>query len=260
MIDMHSHVLPGIDDGPATGQGSLALLAAAQAAGITTMVATPHVSGRYRNDATTIADAAARLEDERGATSPAVELALGAELAVTRIAELDPEELPALCLGDGPWLLVEPPFSDVAAGIDATIAEVHRLGYRVLLAHPERCAAFHRDPRQLETLIDGGVLTSLTAGSLVGRFGSRPRRLALDMLEAGMAHNVASDAHDAVERPPSIAAELSAVGYGGLEEWLTNEVPAAILCGGEIPRPPPGGTAPRRSFGLRLRERLRRAS
>jgi len=238
MIDMHSHVLPGIDDGPSTPEGSLEMLRAAEAAGIATMTATPHVSGRYRNDPGTIAAALEQLRDALGADAPAVEIVLGAEVAVTRIAELDPETLAGLRLGDGPWLLVEPPFSDRVGGIDAAIAEVHRLGHRVLLAHPERCPAFHRDPRLLESLIDGGVLTSLTSGSLVGRFGSPAKKLGLALLDAGLAHNVASDAHDAVNRPPSISAELAAAGRSDLEDWLTREVPAAILAGAEIPRRP----------------------
>jgi protein-tyrosine phosphatase len=247
VIDMHSHVLAGIDDGPRSTEGSLELLRAAAAAGITTLMATPHVSSRYRNDTATIAAAAAELESARGEREARVEVRVGAEVAVTRVAELEPEELAGLCLGDGPWLLVEPPFSGMLGGIDATIAGLHRLGHRVLLAHPERCPAFHRDPALLESLIDAGVLASLTSGSLVGRFGSQARRLALGLLDAGLAHNVASDAHDAVHRPPSIAAELAETGRAGLEDWLTREVPAAILGGAAIPRRPASATPPRPS-------------
>lgn len=250
MIDMHSHVLPGIDDGPETTSGSLEILRAAEAAGIGTMMATPHVSARYRNDPDTIAAAFERLRGALGADAPAVEVRLGAEVAVTRIAELEPEVLQALRLGDGPWLLVEPPFSDRVGGIDAAIAEVHRLGFRVLLAHPERCPAFHHDPRLLESLVDRGVLTSLTSGSLTGRFGTPAKRLALALLDGGLAHNVASDAHDPVNRPPSIAAELTAAGRAELADWLTLEVPAAILSGGEIPRRPLAIGAPRRRWSL----------
>lgn len=239
MIDLHSHVLAGIDDGPETVEGSVAILRAAAAAGITTIVATPHVSSRYRNDAQTIAAAAAALTGPLRELRPEVELLLGAEVAVTRIAELDPDELPRLALGEGPWLLVEPPFTTVVAGLDSTVGELHRRGHRVLLAHPERCPAFQREPALLESLINGGVLTSVTSGSLVGRFGGEARQLALALLDAGLAHNVASDAHDDLRRPPSIADELRAAGLEALGDWLTMEVPAAILSGGEIPRRPP---------------------
>lgn len=235
MIDLHCHLLPGIDDGPRDLDGTETMLAAAAAAGIETIVATPHVSSRYRNDATTIADAAAQL---RAAGTAPVEVLLGAEVAATRIAELDREQLGGLCLGDGPWMLLEPPFTSVLTGVDAALDELHSLGYRVLLAHPERCQGFRRDPSLLEGMVDRGALGSVTSGSLVGRFGGEAKRMALAMLDAGLAHNVASDAHDPVQRPPSIAAELEASGWGELQEWLTLGVPAAILAGEEIPRRP----------------------
>jgi hypothetical protein len=75
-------------------------------------------------------------------------------------------------------------------------------GHGVLLAHPERCPAFHRDPRMLGSLVRAGMLTSITAGPLVGRFGGEVRRFALELAQSGMVHNVASDAHDGVKRPP----------------------------------------------------------
>ncbi len=240
MIDLHCHVLPGIDDGPPTAEGSAAMLRAAAAAGIETMVATPHVSARYLNDAGTIAAAAATLEQPLLETG--IELLQGAEVAVTRVAELDPRTLSTLHLADGPWLLLEPPFASVAHGVPAVVAELHRRGHRVLLAHPERCAAFQRDPAQVAELVGQGVLTSLTSGSLVGRFGSEAQRLGFALLEAGLAHNVTSDAHDEHDRPPSIAAELEAAGLQPLQDWLTREIPMAILSGGSLPRRPQVGS------------------
>jgi len=247
MIDLHSHVLPGIDDGPPDTGGSEAMLAAAAEAGIETMLATPHVSSRYRNDATTIAAAAEELGAARDGARAPVQVLLGAEVAATRIAELDRDELGGLCLGESPWMLLEPPFASVLTGLDAAVDELHSLGYRVLLAHPERCQAFRREPTLLEALIDRGALGSVTSGSLVGRFGGEAKRMALAMLDAGLAHNVASDAHDPVHRPPSIAAEIEACGWGELREWLTLAVPGAILAGEEIPRRPQVTVRRRRS-------------
>jgi len=247
MIDLHSHVLAGIDDGPATVDGSQAMLAAAADAGIETMLATPHVSSRYRNDPASIAAAAAALASSMDDRPSPVEVLLGAEVAATRVAELDPGELPGLRLGSGPWILLEPPFASVVTGLDATVAELYERGHRVVLAHPERCHAFRRDPAQLEALIGGGALASITSGSLVGRFGSEAKRMACALLDAGLAHNVASDAHDAHGRPPSIAAELAASGYEELQDWLTLEVPAAILAGEQIPPRPAVTRRARRS-------------
>ncbi len=143
-----------------------------------------------------------------------------------------------------------------ATGLDILLLDLRRRGQRILLAHPERCPAFHRDPRMLGSLVRAGVLTSITAGSLVGSFGEPARRFALGLARDGLIHNVASDAHAAVKRPPGMAAEIEHAGLGPLTEWLTEEVPAAILDGEETipPRPTvalPGIDAPRRRWWQR---------
>jgi protein-tyrosine phosphatase len=231
MIDLHCHVLPGIDDGPATIEGSVALARAAAAQGTGTLVATPHVSARYRNDASTITRLVDELNVRLAADGVALEVVPGAEIAVTSVVEVEPTQLERLGLGGGPWLLMEPPFTPIATGVENILGSLQREGYRILLAHPERCPAFHRDPEMLEALVAGGVLTSITAGSLVGQFGGDVRRFALGLVRDGLVHNVASDAHDHVKRPPAIAAELERAGLAPLMEWLTRAVPTAILSG-----------------------------
>src|SRR5271155_1371867 len=99
MIDLHSHVLPGIDDGPDTIEGSLALARAAVAAGTRTLVATPHVSWHYPNDADTIALGVRELKARLAEEEIALELLPGAEIAVTRLPELDEEQRSRLRLG-----------------------------------------------------------------------------------------------------------------------------------------------------------------
>jgi protein-tyrosine phosphatase len=212
VIDLHCHVLPGIDDGPATIEGSLALARAAAASGIRTLVATPHVSTRYPNDAAAIAALTGEVGGELRDLGVDVELRPGAEIAISLLPELDGRELAALGLGGGPYLLLEPPFTPVATGVGELVREVLDGGHRVVLAHPERCQGFHRDPRLLAELVREGVVTSVTASSLVGRFGKDVQRFALAMVDRGLAHNVTSDAHDHLRRPPSIEAELAAAG------------------------------------------------
>jgi protein-tyrosine phosphatase len=107
----------------------------------------------------------------------------------------------------------------------------------------------------LGSLVDAGVLTSVTAGSLVGRFGENVRRFALTMAREEKIHNVASDAHDHLRRPPGIARELEQAGLGPLGGWLTQAVPAAILADDEIP-PRPAGAVP--NFARARRPRWRR--
>jgi protein-tyrosine phosphatase len=253
MIDLHSHVLPGIDDGPETIEGSLELARAAAAAGTRVLVATPHVSWSYPNDADTISSLVDELNARLITEGVDLEVRSGAEIAMTRVIDMAPAELPRLRLGEGHWLLVEPPFAPTVTGLEALVRDLQHQGHQVLLAHPERCQAFHRDPAKLESLIHAGVLTSITAGSLIGSFGGEVRRFALSLAREGLIHNVASDTHDTARRPPGIAAELRQAGLEPLAEWLTEQVPAAILSGEEIPRRPLLELPPARGSRWRLR-------
>lgn len=238
VIDLHSHVLPGIDDGPATIEGSLQLARAVVQSGTRTLLATPHVSWRYPNASATIAPLVEQVNARLTAEEIPLEVLPGAEIAMTRAAELDPTELSRLTLGGGEWLLIECPFTPVATGMDALVLDLQRRGHRVVLAHPERCPAFHRDRRPLEMLVHGGVLTSITAGSLVGRFSGEVQRFAMQLVRDGLVHNVASDTHDLARRPPGMRAELDQAGLGAIGDWLTGAVPEAVLDGGAIPPRP----------------------
>jgi protein-tyrosine phosphatase len=261
VIDLHCHVLAGIDDGPETMSGSIELARAAERAGIRTLVATPHVSWRYANTSAAIARGVAELNERLAEEGVSLEVLAGAEIAMTRIGDTAPAELERLALAGGGWLLVEPPFTPTASGLDTILLELQRQGHRILLAHPERCPAFHRDPEMLARLVQAGILTSITAGSLVGRFGAAPQRFGLSLLRDGLAHNVASDAHGAVARAPGMASEIEQAGLGPLSDWLTCAVPGAILAGEDrVPARPEAelgrDPAPKRS-GLRLRRSSR---
>jgi protein-tyrosine phosphatase len=251
VIDLHSHILPGIDDGPATMEGSLDLARAAVAAGTRTIVATPHVNGDFGIDAERIAAAHAEVTEAIAKAGIPLDVRPGAEIAIWRLVDLDDAELRALALGGGPYVLVESPFSPVVGDFEPMVLDLQARGHRVLLAHPERCPAFQRDPARLRRLVDAGALVQLTAGSMAGAFGSTVRRFTVLLLREGLAHVVASDAHDARNRPPG-----QLIGFEELERelpglraqaaWLTEHVPAAILAGEPLPArpelpPPPGG-------------------
>jgi protein-tyrosine phosphatase len=244
MIDLHSHILPGLDDGPATMAGSLELARAAVGAGTRTILATPHI-----NDDAGIEPAriAAGLEELRAALDEAdipLEVLAGGEIAVWRLIDLDDQELRALALGGGPYLLVESPFSPVVGDFEPMVLDLHARGHRVLLAHPERCPAFQRDPTRLERLAGAGALVQITAGSMTGDFGSTVRRFTVSILREGIAHVVASDAHDHVRRPPGLRAGFPALerelpGIGEQARYLTELVPRAVLDGAPLPTRPP---------------------
>lgn len=255
MIDLHCHVLPGIDDGPETLADSLALCRAAAAAGTRTIVATPHVSWDWPAvTSKVVADGVARINEALLAEGLDLEVRPGAEVAMTRAGDLDDAELVALRLGGGPYLLVECPYSPATAGFDAILHGLAGRGHRIVLAHPERCPAFQRDRDRLRSFVEAGMLTSITAGALVGRFGRGVKAFARDLLAEGLVHDIASDGHGAgPRRPPSIGPELEEAGLGDRADWHARAVPLAILDGTPLPPAPP---LPRARRGLRI---LRRA-
>ena len=244
MIDLHCHLLPGIDDGPRDMRMALAVAQLQVDAGVATVAATPHVSWDLPTSAEAIASGIAAVRAELAARGIPLDVVAGGEIDVHRAGELSDEELRALALGGGPWLLLEAPLQTGIPLEPVALALIER-GHRVLIAHPERSPLLQRDPVALRRLVDAGALTQLTAGSLTGRFGRTVQRYAEALLEQGLVHTVASDAHDALRRPPGMHVRV----LGELAPLLTQEIPAAILTGGEIP-PLPAARPPRRR-GLR---------
>jgi protein-tyrosine phosphatase len=237
VIDLHCHLLPGIDDGPPDLGGALALAQLHVKAGVRIVAATPHVSWDMPNEAAAID---LRLGDVRAAIAAAqipLKVARGAEIDVHQAIGMSDEQLRRLALGGGPWLLLEAPLRRGVALAPVARALLER-GHRVLIAHPERSPLLQRDPDGLRALVRAGAATQITAASFAGRFGRTVRDCADDMLEAGLVHSVASDAHDAFRRPPGLAEPLRDAGLSELVEQLTLEAPAAILAGDELPSPP----------------------
>lgn len=251
MIDLHCHILPGIDDGPRNIEDSLLVARAAVAAGTSTIVATPHADSHYRVLAPARDAALATVRDAVAREGIPLEVLGGAEIALDLLPDLDDEARDALRLGGGPYLLLECPLTQAAGAFDEYLARLLSSGERIVLAHPERCPTFHRDPERLARLVHGGALTSVTAGAFAGRFGSIVRRFALGMVRDGLVHSVASDAHDDVRRPPGMRDELEQAGLGSMASWLTQEVPAAILSGARIPVAPPAPELVPERRGLR---------
>ena len=263
MIDIHCHVLPGIDDGPFKLDGSLELARAAAGDGTTVLVATPHVSHGFPNDSGVIAAGVARVNDALREAGVRVEVKPGAEVAHDMLPRLEDDELRALTLGGGPNLLLEAPLAAVGGELEEAIERLHGLGLGVVLAHPERCPSFHRDPDRLARLVAAGVATSVTASSYGGGFGGTVRKLTAVLASRGLIHDAASDAHDAVRRPPLLRTALLRAsdglpGLAGQIEWLAEDVPRALVAGDPLPPAPPPPGARRR--GVRLPWRSGRGS
>jgi protein-tyrosine phosphatase len=248
VIDLHCHVVPGVDDGPATLEESVRLARVAEAEGTRVLVATSHVSHRHPNSAATIREGVERVNEALRHERIGVEVVTGAEVALDILDRLDRDELARLGLGGGTSLLLEAPLGAVGGELEDAVRGLQRAGFRVVLAHPERCPSFHRDSARLGALVAAGVLCSLTASSFTGRFGRPVEALSGRLLVGGLVHNVASDAHGPESRPPALRStlELAAAhvpGLGALVPWLTDAAPRAILAGDPLP----AGPAPPRS-------------
>lgn len=248
VIDLHSHLLPGLDDGPAAVGESLEMARAAAADGITCAVATPHVDHGYGIAPAAILAAAIALRTALREADVDLEVLTGGEVTVTRLPELSDPELSAVALGRSSWVLLECPLRPAREALDRGVFELSLRGYRPLLAHPERSPDLQRDPDRVAKLVDRGALCSVSAGALVGSFGSTVRKFAFRLLAEGLVHNIASDAHDPHRRPLVLGAarDVAAEREGPeVARWLVEDVPNALLEGAEPPAPPAGRRAGR---------------
>ena len=178
-------------------------------------------------------------------------------MALSRLPDLDDAALRAVALGGGPYVLVECPLTRVAPAMESAVEDLLARGHQVLLAHPERSPAIQREPDRLARMIDAGALAQVTAGALGGEYGQSVRQVALHLARWDLVHCIASDAHDATRRRPELlrglgSAARSVPGLDERTEWLTQDVPAAILAGGRPPVPAPM-PPPRRGWLARLR-------
>jgi len=239
MIDLHSHVLPAIDDGPRSLEGSLDILRAAAADGIERIAATPHVRDDWP---TTPAQMEQALEQVRAAARRheiPVDVLPGGELDLVYAAALDDDDVRRFGLGGNEQLLLlEFPYVGWPIGLRDQLFHFTVRGYTVVLAHPERNAEVHADPERLRELVDVGVFIQLTAASVEGRLGRRNAAAARALLDAELAHLIASDGHAPAIRAIGMSAAAEAVGNAELATWLTHDVPAALLAGEKPPSRP----------------------
>jgi protein-tyrosine phosphatase len=249
VIDLHSHILPGLDDGARTLEDSLAIARAAVEDGIRVLAATPHVSERYPTAPDEMERALAQVREALEGAGIPLEVLGGAELALDRLPGLEGDALRRFTLGATRWLLLETPYYGWPLDLGDRLFELQAAGLAAVLAHPERNGEVQAQPERLRPLVERGLLVQVTAASVDGRLGRRARDTALLLVDRGLAHMVASDAHTADVRAVGMAEAAQAVGDESLGRWLTEEVPAALLSG--TPPPPRPEPRRRRRFGFR---------
>jgi protein-tyrosine phosphatase len=238
-IDLHCHLLPGLDDGARDLDDAVAMAEQAQADGIAAICATPHI--RHDHDVR-IAELPSRVAQVSAAIRAAgcrTLVLLGGEVAATALDGLDDRELRAVSLGgSGRWILLEPAPGPLGEGFERAVGGLRRRGFRALVAHPERHLA-PDVPGRLARLVTGGVLVQATAAFLIDE-GAREGMLAL--ARAGLIHVLGSDAHSSrAGRPVALAAAVQVLGRveptARHLEWIARIAPRAIVAGSSLTPP-----------------------
>jgi protein-tyrosine phosphatase len=243
LLDLHCHILPGLDDGSPDLEASVEMARTARAAGIQTIAATPHVNNTYPTEPDAIAQAIGTVNVELARRDVPVAVLPGAEIAIERLGGLTDGELRRLTLGGGDCLLIETPYTDTVPFLEETLFDLQVRGFRPLLGHPERSRAFRDRPERLIPIVERGVATCINSASLAGDFGANARRVALDLLRRGLVNVVASDSHDSFHRPPSLLPGLEAAdeelpGILAQADYFTCDAPFALLNGTKLPPAP----------------------
>lgn len=208
MIDLHCHLLPGIDDGAESIDQALAMARLAVANGITHALMTPHIQpGRYDNAMDVIAGKVKQFQvilDEAGVP---LRIGVGSEVRVSieSLQMIVDGQVPYLGELDGfHVLLLEFPHGQIIPGTEKLVAKLLDRKIRPMIAHPERNKDVIRKLEKIRPFVEAGCMLQVTAGSVAGNFGEPARQTAMAMLENGWVDILASDAHDLIHRPPEL--------------------------------------------------------
>ncbi|MFK4391711.1 tyrosine protein phosphatase [Bacillus sp. AFS026049] len=198
MIDIHCHILPGVDDGSADMMESLNMAKKAVEAGITHLYATPHhLNEKYENVKSDIIDSAVRLNESLQQNNIPLSIHLGQEVRIHRdiFTSLEKEEI--LTLDDkGTYLLLELPSGRVPTYTQEVIYELLLKGITPIIVHPERNKELIENHKLLFELVQEGALTQITSGSIIGQFGKNVKSFSKKIIEHNLAHFISTDAHN----------------------------------------------------------------
>lgn len=247
MVDIHSHVLHGIDDGARTEQDSRDLVKMACEYGTTILVASPHADSQYRYDA---ANVDRLLAQAQAAAPPGIRLVRGCDFHLMFDNIESALREPSLyTIGGNGYVLMELSDLTIFANTSALWSRLESVGMKIILTHPERNPLLRQRLGQIEEWVAQGRYMQITAASLTGLFGPRALEFSRALLDRGLAHFVASDAHDLKARQPrlDVAFEWLSMNYSPrLAELLCIEHPLAAVEGRPIDLkgfPPPGRVA-----------------
>lgn len=201
--DIHTHILPGVDDGAADLAEALQMVQMAWQDGTRVLFLTPHYRGDYMNGTKQdIRDAFTALRQSVAAEWPQMQLYLGSELCFEVELTEKLQAGKAMPLADSRYVLVEFPFELLRFQMLSGLAELVNCGYTPIIAHAERCGSFYRYPDMIDEVLELGALLQVNAGSVMGQRGFHLKRFCHKLLKSQKVHFVASDAHNTGTRPP----------------------------------------------------------
>ncbi len=236
MIDLHTHLLPGLDDGALDLDAAVAMARSLAADGVEVVCGTPHVRYDYPTTPEAMEEALAAVRAAVAEAGIAIEIRGGGEIALDHLPELDARARGRFGLGGNSMLLLlESPYTNWPLDLAHTCAQLQLDQTVPVIAHPERNVEVQHRPEILAGPVLAGAYVQLTAASLDGRLGRRVASCARKLLRLELAHCIASDAHGPGVREAGMSAAARAVGGGEMGRWLTYDVPAALLTN----RPPP---------------------
>jgi protein-tyrosine phosphatase len=239
MVDVHCHILPGLDDGATDIQESLAMAQAAIEEGVTHIVGTPHSSSEYRFNYARVRQLRDQLQRLVGNR---LEFATGCDFHINlENLEALRVDAPRFCINQRSYLLVEFSEFSIPPTMNHTLHEMQLMGLRPVITHPERNAILQGQPGRLAAWVQLGCFVQVTAGALTGAFGNKSRDDAMRWIGEGLVHIVASDAHNMSWRPLRLQPAYEVVREKFGEEKaraLFVDNPLAVFEGRELPHVP----------------------
>ncbi|ADW68391.1 tyrosine-protein phosphatase [Granulicella tundricola] len=235
MVDIHHHLLWGLDDGAKDFETSVAMAKASAADGVTEIVCTPHANGKFNFDPMVNAAKAAQLQARLDADGIKLKVGLGCDFHLSYDNILEAKENPTKFSVNGlGYLMVEIPDYGVPRGLNETFYELQLVGLTPVLTHPERNPTLQSDLPRLAEWMRGGVLVQVTGDSVTGKMGKDAEKMAHTLLSRRWVHFLATDAHNVSSRPPRLseARDLVARKYGSeYADSLVETNPRAVFDG-----------------------------
>lgn len=222
---MHTHILPGLDDGPKDIAGSIAMARCYEKVGIRAVVATPHFlpGTAWAAAKERVLESVLALQSSLDRANIALKVIPGMEIAYHKKLEERILANIVLPLGQSGYFLIEPSFQGEQEGLLACLLSLLKKGQKLVLAHPERADFFQQMPHVLKKFVDLGLRIQVNAGSLLGYFGVKSKATAESLRQGNCIHFIASDAHDHSKRGPLNASEWERfLASPGGEELLTS--------------------------------------